>query len=753
MRLNHPTATVLLLLLCSSLPGQDTIGRADYQRAIEYLYENYGDDKLFNAHVSPHWLPDSSGLWYVLRDPGGETYRSYSFAAGTTAPLFDPERLAAALRDSLDTPVDARRLPIADLRYLGPDTLSLTAAGRRYLLGRTDYSLTRAPAYRWRGNREEAPAPDGSYVAFTRDQNLYLRTAATGEERALTTDGERGYEYASWYGWDDIIEGEGGERPAHFGVDWSEDGKWISTSVVDLRRAQKMYLLDWSVDSLYRPKLLSYYRGSPGDTGMVYVEPVFFEARTGRTVRPNLPRGTHINALGVRWSQAPGQVYLQEQRRGFKDIALYRFDLNSERLDTLYTEHSPTNIDNFGYVAAEKAGSVFFFSERSGWRQLYRIDLATDAVTPVTQGEFYVTGIEHVNAAERTLYFTATGREPGRNPYFQHLYRVGFDGSDLTLLTPENRHHHVDIAPGGRYFLDNYSTLSEPTVTVVRRTSDGSVVQELSRADLRVPAGWSPPETFSTLAGDGKTTLYGAVWKPINFDSTRRYPVLESSYTGPHTHVFPEDFGSVLSMQSFAELGFVVVRIDGRGSSGRSKAFHDYSYKNLGGGLADHITVMREMGRRHAWFDTTRVGVFGHSAGGYDAGHAVLAYPDFYKVAVASSADHDHRMEKAWWPEMYMGWPVDSVYEQQSNITLAGNLRGKLLVTHGGIDENVNPSATFKLAEALIRADRPFDMLILPSQRHGYRGQANRYFTKVRWNYFLEHLRGVEPLWDIGWED
>ncbi len=196
----------------------------------------------------------------------------------------------------------------------------------------------------------------------------------------------------------------------------------------------------------------------------------------------------------------------------------------------------------------------------------------------------------------------------------------------------------------------------------------------------------------------------------------------------------------------------MAIVVDGLGSSGRSKQFHNYSYKNLGGNLEDHVGAIRQLGERYSWIDTTRVGIFGHSAGGYDAAHALLAYPDFYKVAVASSADHDHRMEKAWWPEMYMGWPVDSAYHLQSNITMAGNLKGKLLITHGGIDENVNPSATFKLAEALIKADKQFDMLILPSQRHGYQGAHQKYFTKIRWNYFVEYLRGVEPLWDFKWE-
>jgi len=265
---------------------------------------------------------------------------------------------------------------------------------------------------------------------------------------------------------------------------------------------------------------------------------------------------------------------------------------------------------------------------------------------------------------------------------------------------------------------------------------------------------WKAPEAFTALGKDGKTTIHGLMWKPVNFDPAKKYPIIDNSYTGPHTQIVPRTFSRILTInnQPLAELGFIVMMVDGLGTAGRSKEFHNASYKHMGTNLEDHVRAVRQLAKQYAWIDTTRVGIFGHSAGGYDAGHAVLQYPDFYKVSVASSADHDFRMEKAWWPEMYMGWPVDSTYQEQSNITMAGNLKGKLLITHGGIDENVNPSATFKLAEMLVRADKQFDMLIFPSQRHGYVGQQQRYFTKKRWNYFVEHLRGQKPVWDFDWK-
>ncbi|WP_232830080.1 S9 family peptidase [Lewinella sp. IMCC34191] len=743
---------LMALLLHRSASAQDTISRDAYDRAVAFLPGNTNYQKIANAYVPVNWYPDSTGLWFIDRAGGAKRYRGLTLPDGQPQPLFDHAALASILSDSLREVMKAEDLPLEDLQHHTDGTLTFTVKARSFRFDLNNEVLT--PEKRTETERQAVSyAPDSSWVAYAENHNLYLRRPDSTGQRALTSDGVREYEYASWYGWDDIIEGENGDRPEHFGVRWSPDGKWLLANRVDLRSAGKMHLLDWSVDTLYRPRLLSYYRGSPGDTGMVYLEPVFFNTETGERVNVDLPRGTHINTVNAQWSENGNKVYLQWQPRGFKSVELYTLDLPTGKLDTLYTESSPTNVDNFTFELSEGSNRLFFLSEKSGWRQLYSLDLTTGQEERLTRGDFYVDAIGRVDEETRTIYFAASGRERGNNPYAQQLYRIGFDGRDLQLLTPEPAHHRMTFSPDGQYIVDNYSSVTTPTRTVLRRASSGEVIAELATAETHDLANWSPPQPFTALAGDGLTQIFGAIWKPTNFDSTQRYPVIEASYTGPHTYVYPTDYSQALSLQSFAELGFVLVRIDGRGSPGRSKAFHDFSYKNLGGNLGDHVAAIRQLGRRYSWIDTTRVGIYGHSAGGYDAGHAVLAYPDFYQVAVASSGDHDHRMEKAWWPEMYMGWPVDSAYHQQSNITMAGNLKGKLLITHGGIDENVNPSATFKLAEALIQADKPFDMLILPSQRHGYTGQAGRYFTKVRWNYFVEHLLGKEPRWDIRWPD
>lgn len=741
---------VLFTLQSSMVSAQEKITIEDYNRAVGFMSDNYTNKTAFNLNIQPNWFSDNSGVSYVHHSPKEKKFFKISLPNLVKSDLFDHSKVSKLLSDLLGEDIQQNDLPITKIEFKNPNNFEITVADKMYGLNTSNYTLTNEIKEKKEEFSKESP--NKKWTAFAKEYNLFIKSSGNNETKQLSKKGEKGYEYATYYGWDDIIEGENGNRPERFAVEWSPDSKWIYADIVDLRTAEKMYLLDFSIDSLYRPKLLSYYRGSPGDTTMVYVEPVFFNVESGKEIKPNLPRSTHINSTDVTWSKNSDLVFLESTSRGFQNKSIHTLDLKTEKLEQLYTESSKTNIDNFVYELAEDSGLLFFLSEKSGWRQLYSLDLKTKKENALTSGSYYINSIERIDEKEKTIYFLASAKEKGRNPYYQNLYSISFQGKNLKLLTPEDRHHQISFSPDGKYFVDNFSTVNIPTITVLRKSSDGKILSELGRADVSQLKNWEAPEIFTATARDGKTLIYGALWKPTNFDSSKKYPVIEMSYTGPHTQVFPKSFVQALSWQSYAELDFVVVVVDGLGSSGRSKKFHDYSYKNLGGGLEDHILAIQQLGQKYNWVDTSRVGIFGHSAGGYDAGRAVLAYPDFYKVAVASAADHDHRMEKAWWPEMYMGWPVDSAYHLQSNITNASNLKGKLLLVHGGIDENVNPSATFKLAEALINADKQFDMLILPSQRHGFKGNHLKYFTKVRWNYFVEHLRGVTPIWDFEWE-
>lgn len=746
------------LFSISNAFAQEQMATTDYSRAVSFLWQNVNNKKAFNLNVTPNWFADSTGFWYAVQDKNGKTFMKYDFDFAThkAAQWFDHEKLAEMLRKELNEEIKATDLPISALEYINKNELKFRAKNKSFKLDLNSYMLSLDEDMKDEENPMESKSPDGKWIAYTKNYNLFLKSVATGEVRQLSHAGVKNYEYASYYGWDDIIEGENGERPARFDVSWSPDSKWIATNVCDLRSGNKMYLLNWSIDSLYRPKLLSYYRGSPGDTNMVYMIPVLFEVENGREIRPDLPRNTHINQVSTRWSETGETLYADYATRGFQNQFVHSIDMKTLQMQTLIHEQSKTNIDNFFYMVLEKMGKILFASERSGWRQLYLLDVKTKEITHLAAGEYYVNDVLHISEKEDVFYFTASGKEEGANPYQQYLYSVSAKTNKMQLLTPENVNHDISFSPDGKYFTDNKSTAQQPTTTVLREAATGKVIAELVNADISElqTMNWKAPQVFTATARDGKTEIYGALWKPSDFDPNKKYPVIDNSYTGPHTQMFPRNFARVLAVnnQALAELGFVVMMVDGLGSSGRSKAFHDVSYKNMGFSLSDHVLAIQQLATKYAWIDAERVGIFGHSAGGYDAGHALLQFPDFYKVGVASSGDHDHRMEKAWWPEMYMGWPVDSAYHKQSNVTMASNLKGKLLLVHGGIDENVNPSATFKLAENLVRANKQFDLLILPSQRHGYTGQFADYFTKKRWNYFVENLLGKKPLWEFSLE-
>ena len=740
--MKHISILIITFLLVGTTSLAQEITQDHYKRAVSFMYDNYNNKTAFNLSTTVHWFEDNSGIWFIDYSKEGKTYKTVNFKSKKVEELFDHARVAEALSALLEKEVDPRQLNLSNIEHTENGNLTITSDDKEYALNIESYTLLEVTKEKEEeANPFEAKSPDGKWIAFTKDYNLYIRSADNDEEFQLSTEGKKGYQYASWYGWFDKMEGENGERPKRFYVNWSPDSKWIATSIVDTRNAEKMYLLDYSIDSLYKPKLLSYYRGSPGDTTMVHITPVFYNVETKKEVKTKLPTGTHINSVGVEWFKASGELLASYSERGYKKEILKHLNLNSGEERTLTEETSKTNIDNFWFRKLEDQEKVIFLSERSGWRQLYMIDLNTNNMVALTNGRYYINSVVHTDEAEGIIYFLASGKDESMNPYHQQLYKVNLKGK-VSLLTPEKTHHVVNFSKDGNHFSDNYSTINTPTITVLRSAKKGKILAELTHADVAVAQskGWQAPEVFSLTAKDGKTPIYGALWKPTDFDPNKSYPIIDATYTGPHTQVFPKSFSGIFWNQSLAEFGFVVMAVDGLGTSGRSKEFHDHSYKNMGNNLEDHVLAIQYLGNKYSWIDTKRVGIFGHSAGGYDTGRGMLAFPDVYKVGVASSADHDFRMEKAWWPEMYQGWPVDETYEEVSNITNAKNLKGKLLLVHGGLDDNVNPSATFKLAEALVKADKEFDLLILPSQRHGYTGDHRKYFIKKRWNYFIEHL-------------
>jgi len=752
------TKTLLItsLIFFVQIGVAQQIAKEDYERAVSFMWDNVNNKKAFQLSVMPNWFADSTGFWYTHSTKNEKLFYKVVFKPLKKSLLFDHAKLADKLSELSNEKMESSALSITDLTYISPALLEFEATKRRWEWNNKTETLREIPKKADVSNSMESISPDGQWIAYSGNYNLFIRSTKTGEVKQLSTSGKKDYEYASYYGWSDIIEDEGGKRPDRFSVSWSKDSKWIQTSICDLRNARKMFLLDWSVDTLYRAKLLSYYRGSPGDTSVIHYIPTFFNVSSGKEFNPGLPRIAHENGYSIDWLEQSGIALVGYRDRGFQKGHLIKVDLNAQTQKALITETSTTNVDGFEHELSGKGDKLLVTSERTGWKQLYSFNLKTNDLSQLTKGDFFVNSVFHINSKEDVVYFLASGRETGRNPYQQYLYSISLDGKNMKLLTPEEGNHEISGSPDNRFIIDNFSTPQQPTVTVLRDLKSGKVLMEISKADITdlLAMKWNTPQAFTAIGKDEKSTIYGLLWKPTNFDASKKYPIIDHSYTGPHGQIVPRTFSRAIGInnQALAELGFIVMMVDGLGTAGRSKEFHNYSYKKMGYNLEDHVRAIRQLSKSYSWIDTTRVGIFGHSAGGYDAGHAMLQYPDFYKVAVASSADHDFRMEKAWWPEMYMGWPVDSTYHQQSNITMAANLKGKLLIVHGGIDDNVNPSATFKLAEMLVRADKQFDMLIFPSQRHGYQGAQQQYFTKKRWNYFVEHLLHQTPVWEFEWK-
>lgn len=724
------------------------ITEATYERAAYFLTDHI-QKEVYHLEVIPTWIEGEQLFAHTAFTEKGKRFFITHSTTFETKEAFDPELLSDLLKEKTGENLDSKDLPIQFTGVRNSHIVTFRWRNQDWVWNTKENTLSSLPINS--RNELESFSPDRKWKAFTRNYNLYVLNLETGAEIQLSTQGKKGLEYASYYGWSDLIEGENGERPDRFMVQWSPDSKKIFTQIVDLRLAEKMYLLDFSKEEKFRPDLLSYYRGSPGDSTVVMYIPVIFDLEKKEEKRILALSAPHFIGIQLRWSEDSQSLSGFHFPRGYKEFHLLEVGAETLAIRKIYTETSPTHINRENIFRKLRNDQFILGSEKSGWNQLYLMDWKTGKeIQPITTGEYVVNKLSYLDEVNGILYFEASGKEPGRNPYFNHLYRVKLDGTDLQLLTPEDAFHEISISPNGRFAVDNFSKVNQPTQSVLLDLSGGKQLAKISQTDISnlTRKGYQFPVPFTAIAKDQKTEIHAVYFLPTTFDPKKKYPIIDYTYTGPHTSTVPKTFkaGLMGHQQPMAELGFVVVTVDGLGGFGRSKAFADVSYRNLGDGTTDHVLAITQLASKNRFLDITRVGIFGHSAGGYDAARAMLLHPDFYKVGVASAGDHDFRMEKAWWPEMYMGYPVEDYYHEQSNITNASKLKGHLLLAHGGIDENVNPSATFKFAEELIKAGKDFDLFIWPSRAHSFGRPPGDYFTKKRWDYFIEHLLGQKPL-------
>jgi dipeptidyl-peptidase-4 len=739
----------LLVAAPSLLHAQGTL--QDYERAEEFLPGNVGH-LVTDGTVFPNWIGKTNRFWYRKEIGGESRFILVDPEKNTSGPAFDPVRLAASLSREMRHPVQPTALPFQSFEFTEDGSaIQFEADSQRWTCKLADYSCTREPVPP--ADPYERISPNGRWAAYVKDHNLYLRDTSTGTILQLTRDGQPGDDYATPLPTLRTLVEQGTEDPKERpGVFWSPDSSKIVTYRMDSRNAGRFTSLQFVPPGQLRPKAYTVVYPLPGEV-LPQTQPIIFDIQSGKQMEVKT-KPLEMQFQGgpfFEWLPDSKHFYYESDSRGEKRIEVRKVDAETGEQRVMVLESSDTYVDpgETFFRLIHDGEEILWSSERSGWNQLYLYNGKTGQLdNAVTQGDWVVRQISYVDEKAREVYFLASGREKAEDPYLTHLYRANFDGSGLQLLTPENANHTVSVSPDGKFFVDNYSRVDLPGESVLRR-ADGSVVRVLERTDdsALLKTGWKYPIPFEGKAGDGKTDLYGLIWRPTNFDASKKYPVIEQVYTGPQGFFVPKSFRGAYfgSEQPIAELGFVVVMVDGRGTTGRSRAFHEFSYRNLGGAFADHVAMIKQMAAKYPYMDLSRVGIYGTSAGGYGSAHAILQFPDFYKVCVSTSGDHDARLDKAWWNELYQGYPVEKDYVEQANESLAKNLKGHLLLIHGDVDDNVHPVETMRLVDALMTANKDFDMYFVPNMFHGDSGPHAHYVTVRRWNYFVQYLLGVTP--------
>lgn len=727
---------------------------ARYALSDKFNGQSLGD-LIDNADVAPRFIADGKGLLYRTGNRLAQSYVHVDLATLTKTQVATTAQLLAALSATTGKTVDVDAARIADVDY-DPATRILRFAA---LDGRWTLTADRAERLVEEQKPDDLslPSPDGRFRIVARNFNLIAVDMKSGKQVALTTDGTREQPYGrSIPQLADILRAGTEEPDMPVSGAWSPDGRYLLSWRLDTRDVKKLSITQQNPPGAFYPRSFSYVyplagaEKLPQATRFVIDIEQAMKAGKATIVPLAIPSESILYPSPPDMGWVNGKPRVLWTERGYKQQAVYQADpdTGAARIVAHEAVKPLVTVTSSMILPAPDLGGELSISERSGWAQLYLVTPdAPDGGKPLTRGEWEVLSVDHVAGDKSSLIVTGVGREKARNPYWRALYRVSLNGGDPTELTPEPLDHDATLSDDGRWIVDQMSSPTNPTRAVLRDGQTGRIVLDLATADdsrLRA-AGYTAPEPFQGIAADGHTPIYGMIFRPANFDPKRRYPVIDNVYTGPTTTDVPATWNDAhrVSGNAVAQIGAIVVMIDGTGTSRRGQAFRLPAYQNLGEvGLDDHISLIRQMAAQYPYMDATRVGVFGGSAGGYDTARFLLRRPNFFKVGVSSSGNHDLRLDKTWWPEVSMGNPDEATWERNSNMSVAGNLMGKLLLIHGDIDDNVPVTESFRLAKALMDAGRDVDLVVLPNTTH--RVYQPFFWKKLR-DYFTLNLLGETP--------
>ncbi len=731
-----------------SAAAQAQTTTADYQRAAG-LREKY-EAAALNVPGTATWIDKTTRFWYRRTVKGGHEFVLVDAATLQKRPAFDHEALAASLSKLAGRAIRATALPFNTFTFKDDEkAIEARFDGADWTCPLATYVCTKAPVVSpWERQQPPPPctpppsdakpkvSPDAKWEAVIVNYNVAVREAGSRKAAVLSTDGSEGncYEFDS--------------------ITWSPDSTKIAAYRTKPGYRRMVHYVESSPDDQVQPKHTARFYAKPGDV-LDLDQPVILDVASRSAIAVDaalFPNPFDLSRL--EWRKDSSAVTFEYNQRGHQVYRVIEVNAATGSARAVISEE-PTTF--FAYSSKKyrhdvaDGKEVIWMSERDGWNHLYLYDGATGKViNQITTGEWAVRGVSKVDEEKRQIWFSATGMYQGKDPYFVHYYRINFDGTNLLAVTEADANHSVSFSPDMTYFVNTYSRVDAAPTAELRRTDDRSLVLALDRGDLMAlqKAGWRPPEVFVAKGRDGTTDIWGVIFRPTTFDPKKKYPVIENIYAGPHAAFVPKSFSAYNQMMAQAELGFIVVQIDGMGTSHRSKAFHDVAWKNLkDAGFPDRILWHRAVAAKYPWYDITRVGIYGTSAGGQNSLGALLFHPEFYKAAVSAVGCHDNRMDKIWWNEQWMGWPIGPHYAESSNVEHASRLQGKVLLVVGELDTNVDPSSTYQVVNALIRANKDFDLLVIPGAGHGAGGA---YGERRRFDFFVRHLLGqAPPDWNV----